>query len=197
MAGTSAPAANIPPPKGGGSRARGIAALTAYLAIAMWLAWYIYGFSGDGIAAVVGRALGTLLIPALIALAVAGRRMLSTALPIAILVSALFLLYGEWDEIVSAHDVRQYQAEIATATPDNYLSIINNSKTRIGKVMSALLGISQKSQQQLATILADIDDTRLGQALAPATLENKGKMRELTQIMENKRLRLPLPQVTR
>ncbi len=163
-----------------------VIAVLLYLAIPVWMAWYIYDFTADGIASSVGEGIGTLLIPGLIAFAITRRR--SSVIPyyIAFVVSAIVLLSANSDRIFEAYDVHQYRAEMSNATPVNFRQIIAQSKSHIGQMLNSVLELTDHHGERIQAIIASLEDDRLQEALTADTLANRDKRKFLKVLAQQK-----------
>jgi hypothetical protein len=164
-----------------------LAALAVYCAIPLGLAWYIYDFSSDGIISTFGEAIGALVIPGLITVAIAKRRHTQLPFFVALVFSAFAIVYANWDRLILSLDAQQFKAEMKNATSDNYLDILRRSNTQIGRALSSAMTISQKRSEALAVVLADMDDDQFSESLAPTTLKSAERMGRLTDLAQRKR----------
>ncbi|MGH6840586.1 MAG: hypothetical protein ACREDV_00590, partial [Methylocella sp.] len=131
-----------------------------------WLAWIEFGFSSDGIADLIGEGIGSFLIPALIAAAFTWRKKSKLGYIVALAVSAAVLVQSHWDGMVEGYDAREFMADMAKATPDNYADIPKNSKTHLGQALNAMLVVTQKRGNAIGVLFQDIDDQQFNDMLA-------------------------------
>ncbi len=161
-------------------------AVAAYAGIGAWIAWIEFGFSGDGVASVVGGAIGTFAILGLIAAVVSVRSKTKTAYVVALAVSAAMLVHSHWSGVLDGYDGRAYKGEMAQATPDNYTEILKASKTRIGQSISAMLVATQTNRKELGALFQDIDDKQFADMLATETLQSPEKIARLGELAKVK-----------
>jgi len=147
-------------------------ALLVYVGIATCIVWIEFAFSADGIASVIGEAIGTLAILGLIAFAISFRKKTKFAYPVALTLSAALLVNSHWSGILDGYDAREYKAEVAKATPENVTEVLRNSKTRIGQMMNAVLTVTQKNQGEIDIFFQSLDDERFRDALTAETLRS-------------------------
>jgi hypothetical protein len=161
-------------------------AFLVYFAVSLWLAWYIYDFTTDGVAACIGEAIGTLLIPGLIAFAFARRRSSVVPYYIAVAVSAAAYLSANSERIAEAYDARKYRAEMAHATPASFREIISHSQSHIGQTLNSVFEIAERHSKAMLSILSSLDDDRFQNMFTPDTLNDRSKRTLLKNLAKRK-----------
>jgi hypothetical protein len=118
-------------------RYRMVAAFALYYLIPIWIAWFVYDFSADGLVSEIAEATGALVIPSLIATAVRLRSKRKSNVPfyVAVGFAAFGIISGNQYRIKDAIDANAYKREMAVATPENYRDKLAHSQTRLGQTL--------------------------------------------------------------
>lgn len=157
-------------------------AFLLYFAIAIGIASYAYNASTNDVASELGFAAGTLLIPLSIGWAISTRTKGNIAIYISLMISAGFLVNGEWDKINDAYETRLLRHQLSKASQQDALSILLKSDTRLGRQVKSywadLAGIQ--------STLNELDDDRLVNAISLDTLRNSNKTAAIAQIVTEK-----------
>ncbi len=163
-------------------------AFALYYLVPLWIAWFVYDFSTDGLVAEIAESTGALVIPALIATAVRLRSKRKSNIPfyVAIAVAAFGIISGNQNRISDAWDANAYHRVMAGATPENYRDRLAHSQTRLGKTFYTVIQISEISAAKMGSILTALDDQQLGDALTSETLLNRDKRSHAKQLMKEK-----------
>jgi hypothetical protein len=169
-------------------RYRMVAAFALYYLIPMWIAWFVYDFSTDGLVSEIGEATGALAIPALIATVVRLRSKRKSNVPfyVAVGFAAFGIISGNQYRIKEAIDANAYKREMAGATPENYRDKLAHSQTRLGQTLYSAIQISENSAAKFREILSTLDDNDTGNILTTETLLNREKRSRAKQMVKQK-----------
>ena len=170
------------------TRWRMLLALVLYALVAVWLGWYVYDFSADGVAEMFGKAMGALLIPCAIAFFFARRSKSATPYFLAIPITALLLVLGSDGGIRDSYDAAQFKREMATATPENLREVFSRSTTRLGQTLNALLQILESHSHKSEATLASLDDDQFLNMLKSETLLSPEKRSALRNLAKTKQV---------
>ncbi|MGE3279639.1 MAG: hypothetical protein AB7H90_03735 [Alphaproteobacteria bacterium] len=173
------PIASSPP------RSRIAIALLLYFLIPSWIGWFVHE-SVEGLIYKISEAIGTLLIPILIAGVIRIRSKQKSNAPfyIAIIIAALAFLSSNQKEISDASDFHRYRREMAGANSENFRQKLAHSTTRMGQFLnSALLSIDNS---RLVSITSALEDVELNNLLASDTLLDKNKRNRLRELIADK-----------
>ena len=159
-------------------------AFLLYFSVAIGLYYYSSDSPSNGhaLSFAIGDAIGTLVIPLSIAWAVSRRRKGNVAIYVALFISAAFLVYGQWDEIEDAHDVRSLRSQLANAGDRDVLSILLASPTRLGRAAKSY----SDEIGGINVVLASLDDERLENSISLDTLRDQSKISDMAKIVADK-----------
>lgn len=174
-------------------------AFALYYLIPLWIAWFAYDFSSDGVVSEVAEATGALLIPALIATAVRVRGTRKTNLPfyVAVAVAGFGVLWGNQSRIKDAVDANAFKREMAGATVENYQDKLAHSQTQLGQMFYSVIQATNTSRAKLEQILLALDDESTADILTKETLLDRDKRSHAEQILKQKMAsaKAALPQI--
>jgi hypothetical protein len=178
---------HIPPPAPA-PRYRLVIAFVLYYLVPVWLAWFVYDLSTDGLVAEISEATGALTIPALIAVAVRLRSKRKSNVPfyVAIAVTVFAILSGNQNRIKDANDANAYRREMAGATPENYQDRLAHSQTRLGQTVYSVIQISENSATKVGYLLSTLDDEQLTDGLKSEILLDRKKRSRVKQLVKDK-----------
>jgi hypothetical protein len=148
-----------------------------YYLIAIWLAWFVYVGSTEGMAAELGEATGALAILALIAAVITIWIKSNIPFYIAIALACAANLSGHMDRIKEAMEAHTYRGhEMADATLENYRDKLAHSQTQLGQVINSVSQIIDNVSAELGSPLVALNDQQLMNDVFDAeTLSNREK----------------------
>src|SRR6266542_3329361 len=129
-------------------------AFALYYLVPLWIAWFVYDFSTDGLVAEIAESTGALVIPALIATAVRLRSKRKSNIPfyVAIAVAAFGIISGNQNRISDAWDANAYHRVMAGATPENY----RDKRSHAKQLMKEKMEFARAAFAQIEALYTDM-----------------------------------------
>jgi hypothetical protein len=160
-----------------------VIAFGIYYLFAIWLAWFVYGGSTEGVVAELGEATGALAFLALIAAVI--RIWIKSNIPfyIAIALAGFATVSGNMDRIKEAIQWHTYtEHEMADATPENYREKLADAKTSVGQSFNSVAEIMETAVAETASSVVALDDQQLIKDVFNAEiLSNREKRNKVEQ----------------
>ncbi|WP_144186418.1 hypothetical protein [Elioraea rosea] len=145
-------------------------ALAAYFGLAAAVSTLIRSGTTDGFTYDLASALGTLIIPVLIALVVGRRRKSQTRLDVALIVSATVFIYSNMQDILSAVDVRRFQREIAAVPDEGIMDVARSSSSAFAQFFADAMVALDGYTRELDSLAASLDDQAFVEVFDPRYL---------------------------
>lgn len=164
-----------------------VLAFVTYFGLSGAIGAFIYGDTLEGIVSDMGRALGTLLIPAIIALVVARRKNGPVRLDIALLCSAIIHVYAQREPLIAAFDVHQFKSELRGVPAESVPATILASQTNIGRNIAGAIRLMDAYNRLVQSVDSEIDDPAFAELIEPRRLADPNWRAAIIPILDQKR----------
>ncbi|HWK65903.1 MAG TPA: hypothetical protein VNS34_13240 [Rhizobiaceae bacterium] len=138
----------------------------AFAAVVGWLSFYIYGAQSDGIAFMLGQAIGVVILYVIVAGINLARRKPVRA-DIVFGVGAGFLLFINWADIAATYDMKRFQADVRAAGPGNLTKAIQESTTDMASVLRSAMEVANATDAEVQNLFEQLNDPALEGPFAP------------------------------
>ena len=143
-----------------------VLALALLLAVLVGTGAYVYEGSAEGFAYLVGLAIAAGLVLGLIGF-FARKSKRPMRWDVGLVIVALFLIWTNRERLLETYDLRRFQAELRSASPEEREAVLEASTTRMAALLRGVTSCAREAGTEISAIFAELelDESLTGESL--------------------------------